>query len=101
MGKPLGPRSAWYPVSEDTPCLHESTQCRNDQGKKFECAAGDRCCGGACVAHGDACCENVLGNHFPCQRNNEGEGGCCCILRAVQEGFSRKHTSTLFQRCMQ
>merc|ERR1712190_384993 len=57
--KPLGPRSAWYPVSEDTPCLHKSTQCRNDQGKKFECAAGDRCCGGACVAHGDACCENA------------------------------------------
>merc|ERR1712151_73038 len=59
--KPFGPRSAWYPVSEDTPCLSESTQCRNEQGKKFECAAGDRCCGGACVAHGDACCENVLG----------------------------------------
>merc|ERR1712203_77616 len=75
--KPFGPKSAWYPVSEDTPCLHESTQCRNDQGNKFECAAGDRCCGGACVAHGDACCENVLGNHFPCQRNNKGEGGCC------------------------
>merc|ERR1740120_122148 len=43
-------------------------------GTKFECAAGDKCCGGACVGEHDVCCENVNGDSFPCQ----GEGGGCC-----------------------
>merc|ERR1739846_184682 len=27
-----------------------------------------------CVSKDDVCCENVLGNYFPCQGNG---GGCC------------------------
>merc|ERR1711877_26958 len=38
------------------------------------CAAGDQCCGDTCVSKDDVCCENVLGNSFPCQGNG---GGCC------------------------
>merc|ERR1712061_969144 len=37
-------------------------------------ARGDRCCGDICVSNDDVCCENVLGNNFPCQ----GIGGGCC-----------------------
>merc|ERR1712060_981525 len=48
--------------------------CRNNDGTKFSCAGGDRCCGGACVGEGDICCENVNGDGFPCQ----GKGGQCC-----------------------
>merc|ERR1712066_907153 len=48
--------------------------CWNDDGTKFKCAGGDKCCGGACVGEGDVCCENVNGDSFPCQ----GKGGGCC-----------------------
>merc|ERR1712226_537947 len=48
--------------------------CRNPDGTKFNCAGGDRCCGGACVGQGDICCENANGDNFPCQ----GKGGQCC-----------------------
>merc|ERR1712170_283824 len=48
--------------------------CKNKNGDEFECAHGDRCCGDICVSQGDVCCENVLGNSFPCQGNG---GGCC------------------------
>merc|ERR1712066_957463 len=48
--------------------------CRNKDGTKFDCAGGDRCCGGACVGEGDICCENENGDGFPCQ----GHGGGCC-----------------------
>merc|ERR1712190_376717 len=48
--------------------------CRNPDGTKFNCAGGDRCCGGACVGQGDICCENANGDNFPCQ----GNGGQCC-----------------------
>merc|ERR1712060_424192 len=72
-----GPKSGWYPVSKATACRGESTQCTNGQGSSFQCAEGDSCCGGSCVHHGDKCCQNVLGNHFPCQSNQWGEGGCC------------------------
>merc|ERR1712060_465036 len=75
--KPAGPKSGWYPVSKATECRGESTQCTNGQGASFQCAESDSCCGGACVSRGDACCQNVLGNHFPCQVNKWGEGGCC------------------------
>merc|ERR1712127_130105 len=51
-----------------------AVQCKNDDGTKFECAGGDRCCGGACVGEHDVCCENVEGDSFPCQGNG---GGCC------------------------
>jgi len=72
--KPEGPKSAWYPVSKETECRKAPVQCTNDDGTRFECAAGDKCCGGACVAEHDVCCENVNGDNFPCQ----GEGGGCC-----------------------
>merc|ERR1711972_1260996 len=72
--KPAGPKSAWYPVSEETECRKASVQCTNRNGDEFECAAGDQCCGDTCVSKDDVCCENVLGNNFPCQGNG---GGCC------------------------
>merc|ERR1712190_383562 len=72
--KPEGPESAWYPVSKETECRKPSVQCTNRDGTRFECAAGDKCCGGACVGKHDVCCENVNGDDFPCQ----GEGGGCC-----------------------
>merc|ERR1712117_997143 len=49
-------------------------QCTNQYGDEFVCAPGDRCCGNSCVRMGDVCCENVLGDNFPC----EGNGGGCC-----------------------
>jgi len=72
--KPWGPVSAWYPVSKETECRKASVQCTNRYGDEFECAHGDRCCGDTCVSKDDVCCENVLGNNFPCQGNG---GGCC------------------------
>lgn len=75
--KPDGPKSGWYPVSDATQCREESTQCTNAQGHDFECAAGDRCCGGTCVHQKNACCTNVNGDSFSCQVNEVGEGGCC------------------------
>merc|ERR1712113_214135 len=72
--KPRGPASAWYPVSRETECRKESVKCTNRYGDEFECANGDHCCGDICVSKNDVCCENVLGNYFPCQ----GKGGGCC-----------------------
>lgn len=72
--KPRGPVSAWYPVSRETECRKESVKCTNRYGDEFECANGDHCCGDICVSKNDVCCENVLGNYFPCQGNG---GGCC------------------------
>merc|ERR1712129_482031 len=51
-------------------------------GAEFECAHGDRCCGDVCVGKNDVCCENVLGNHFPCQGNG---GGCCGNMRCTRQ----------------
>merc|ERR1712238_476945 len=72
--KPEGPKSAWYPVSSDTECREVSVQCTNSNGDEFECAEGDACCGDICVGKDDVCCENVVGDSFPCQGNG---GGCC------------------------
>merc|ERR1712232_520492 len=72
--KPAGPKSAWYPVSEETESRRASVQCTNRNGDEFECATGNQCCGDTCVSKDDVCCENVLGNNFPCQGNG---GGCC------------------------
>merc|ERR1712151_633711 len=71
-------KSRWYPVTNDTECAFTdgvgdsgtqlpSTTCWNQQGAKFMCAGGHRCCGDVCVAGGDVCCENVNGDFFPCQ----------------------------------
>merc|ERR1712228_334363 len=91
------PKSQWYPVTMATQCaqgFHGSTthdggawngfnlgwgsegsvKCRNREGTRFNCAAGDSCCAGACVHKGDICCKNVNGDGFPCQ----GQGGGCC-----------------------
>jgi len=72
--KPKGPRSAWYPVSKGTECRKESVVCKKWYGATFECASGNKCCGGACVAEGDVCCKNARGDGFSCQGNG---GGCC------------------------
>jgi len=72
--KPRGPVSAWYPVSRETECRKESVKCSNRYGDEFECANGDHCCGDICVSKNGVCCENVLGDYFPCQ----GDGGGCC-----------------------
>merc|ERR1712066_1198031 len=53
--------------------------CRNPDGTKFNCAGGDRCCGGACVGQGDICCENANGDNFPCQ----GKGGNAAATHAL------------------
>merc|ERR1712232_653176 len=120
-----------YPVSKATACRGESTQCTNGQGASFQCAESDSCCGGACVSRGDACCQNVLGNHFPCQVNKWARavavetratrlaasavgllgsprpGGTrsprppSAHSEAVQRGLNRNHTSNLFSLCMQ
>jgi len=49
-------------------------QCFNSDGLPFACGAG-KCCGNACKADGDLCCENNHGYKFPC--GSEGGGSCC------------------------
>merc|ERR1712066_1096490 len=58
--------------------------CWNDDGTKFKCAGGDKCCGGACVGEGDVCCENVNGDSFPCQ----GKGGGAAETHAMHPAAS-------------
>merc|ERR1719362_1532297 len=48
--------------------------CHNVNGDPFQCAEGYTCCGNACKAPGDLCCENAEKYKFPCQ----GNGGSCC-----------------------
>merc|ERR1712060_724387 len=69
------PREQSHRVQGGVDAVHEWA--RRQNVSLHDDLSSDSCCGGACVSRGDACRQNVLGNHFPCQVNKWGEGGCC------------------------
>merc|ERR1712048_634585 len=66
-------------------------------------AAGNSCCGGTCVAPGGVCCENALGDNFPCGAGSQccgnacaGAGSKCCTNK---HGYKYPVTAIRMQVC--